>query len=788
MKLFLFLPLFLLCPLFGEAFASEKPRMCYFQLTGATQSSGDEGEALKEKLRLGDDDVLISYFGADKGEARSADVFQDMVDKGTQCSALVISGYHTGSFYPKNPDRGGLDLTFLEKLACNPEHEDWFSNVKALYLHGSRTVNDKYLKDVRENPQNASIDRAKGKGDTETEQDKFIEDGAKRNSQTARTISDVNLSYAHTMDEHNPLSSRYLRAFPEAHIFGFSKGGDKGAGLGKGDEDIGKHIGQILKGLKADDASVSSLSAADKFKRALEKITADECDGGKWTEGDDKKAFRSKKDAVQYKTTARKLGCNLINAKQRLQDAMNALEINPADTTAQNNVTEAKKKIIEALNAINEAVKTEDSINEETKEKLSHLLMNNITETYLLSKKTKDTDFEQEVKDALSAPAFTETLKKKIDSPILPSLKKIDYIKFFSELQGTQQDMGSKIEEIVVHAEELGKTSQSVSNQTLSLLIADKLSQYKLISSAQIDRLKQNLPNDGTYWESDMKIKLSYRSFAAKADGGQVYDFVEETEIIKIVGAVTPEALENNDLDTVFQLSEKIATENRDYSHFSPKNMQANGICITDQCTKNNLFTARLQQHITDAPSKEAQAALLADYLIKSKTADSDSADQKKGKENFQANLLYALGRMDTAAFLQGNKQAFFQGLTSNENLNQSSKEVLRAIMAKHGFPMSEAGASLPESGTTATAGTARPAAGAGETQTFGAGEAPEVQEVRLLPDASKARPASHCRGGATRCGGGRLLIVRRLFAAGSPPKENLQLLFGKAGDSADKG
>ena len=98
----------------------------------------------------------------------------------------------------------------------------------------------------------------------------------------------------------------------------------------------------------------------ENFVSAISKITADECDGEKWAE-DPGKEFIQKKESAKYKK-AKDLGCQLINAKQVLSG-----EKAGDKEKAKKSITEALKKIVKD--------KT-----------LSHLLLNNITDTLQLLK------------------------------------------------------------------------------------------------------------------------------------------------------------------------------------------------------------------------------------------------------------------------------------------------------------------------------------------------------------------------------------------------------------------
>ena len=60
-----------------------------------------------------------------KKDSRPGKSFKALLDSGTQCDGLVISGHHTGSFGGARAS-GGLYLENLEKLSCDPKYSEWF--------------------------------------------------------------------------------------------------------------------------------------------------------------------------------------------------------------------------------------------------------------------------------------------------------------------------------------------------------------------------------------------------------------------------------------------------------------------------------------------------------------------------------------------------------------------------------------------------------------------------------------------------------------------------------------
>ena len=711
MKLFLFLPLFLLCPLFGEAFASEKPRMCYFQLTSKSASgrSGDEGEKLADALNVKNNETVFkSYFGQNAKDTSADDAFEAMVEDNKNCSALVISGYHTGNFYSQNEDREGLDLTFLEKLACNPKYESWFSNVKALYLHGSRTVNDQFVKDATD-----------GAGDNEALAKRLVGNpDQKLTGAVRRRVRAASHSFAHTLDEHNPLSPRYLRSFPGARIFGFS--GE--AGLGQGDEHIAKHIEQVLGAEAYDNWANDSSKATERFKAALEKITADDCDSQKWTTEKPARAF---KPNTKDEEEARRLGCALINNNQILN----------SDSSSSDEKNTAEEKIHEALNEI-------------VKDKaLSHRLMHNIFETFLSAKKRGGEALPSIKKNLTADSALTDALTEKIKSPIFPSLKKVDYIKLLKELRPENKLVSKSVQEIVQKTITMSNEDNN-NKKALALLLADQLSQYELLSGEQIKNIRDTLPGDnGTGWQKRMKIVLAYRSYAAKkgSDTGAFPETLEESKKKPWVTAIVADEIlrdidlekESLNLETAFKAAEAIADPKGEYFY------KFDDSKIINQT--NNQFVTELKQHIQNIPEMTRNVNR---YLQESFVASDDATATNKGKKNFQANLLWALYNMEDDDFPSGRK-AYFSSMDKSK-LNEPSQKILESINRELSPEMFSSSAP-PGAGTTS---------GRSESATtYGTGAEEEIR-VTPSPDSSAARPASRCggtgSGGTTRCLGRR--------------------------------
>ena len=134
--------------------------------------------------------------------------FKKMIDSGVRCDGLVISGHHTGSFGGKRSS-GSLGIDFLEKLSCDEKYSKWFNSINALWLQGCRTLGTGEI--VNEDTE----------GDADYHTTRVGE--VLEEDHLEQSLADLNMEFSATLDQDNPLSSRYLRAFPAANVFGWTK-------------------------------------------------------------------------------------------------------------------------------------------------------------------------------------------------------------------------------------------------------------------------------------------------------------------------------------------------------------------------------------------------------------------------------------------------------------------------------------------------------------------------------------------------------------------------------------
>ena len=180
--------------------------ICYFSLNNEKEFTTAKEFTDKLNERSKTRKITVKEYLTEGEEPNES--FQKMMDEGAKCDGLVISGHHTGSFGGKR-SQGSLGIDFLEELACKPEYQEWFQKIQALWLQGCRTLGVKI--------------EAIG-ADGETADDHTSRVGAELAADDLnQSFAELNMEFSGTLDQDNPLSTRYLRLFPHANVFGWTK-------------------------------------------------------------------------------------------------------------------------------------------------------------------------------------------------------------------------------------------------------------------------------------------------------------------------------------------------------------------------------------------------------------------------------------------------------------------------------------------------------------------------------------------------------------------------------------
>ncbi len=185
--------------------ASEKKRICYFSLNEEKEVKATRDFMNKLKASVGLEVEVTEFLSA--GTNPNA-AFKKMVESGVRCDGLVISGHHTGA-WGGHRAKGRLLLDSIESLSCDPKHAEWFRNVNATWLQGCRTLG---VGEVEANDQQVDADYHTNRVGRVLEADGLTQ-----------SMVDLNMEFSTTLDQDNPLSSRYLRLFPSSKLFGWTK-------------------------------------------------------------------------------------------------------------------------------------------------------------------------------------------------------------------------------------------------------------------------------------------------------------------------------------------------------------------------------------------------------------------------------------------------------------------------------------------------------------------------------------------------------------------------------------
>ncbi len=555
---------------------TEKPHICYFEFDNTLTSQNFKRKIAQPdqeiklcKTRQEFENAVIHCYQPQPGNNENGiqafeRMIQTIIKNKEKCDSLVISGHHTGNW---SGSTGNLKLKDMESLSCKKEYKGWFDKIKALWLDGCNTVTDKFIE-------------SKGIVKTADSETARVVGKEYKSKIKKRHIQSYQQAYSASLDENTPLSSRYLRMFPHTQIYGFNGAAPAGQKQVGQQSFIYQHLTKLGQALSQEKNQNQAKSELAKWTRGLSALLSDDpCDEEsiKVWEDTSKQARFKAVERQDYKN-ARRLGCDLILAKQVLdnpkssagqkalaqkiiQDHKKAQDIlsdplsSPGDKATAREIIKNKKSlelansllenasskkavelaklsVISALKAVNE----KDKNISETKLLYSHLLFNNIYDTWRTAQKykTKDSDFFSRVKSEFQTKSFSQSLQKRIESPYTASLKKGDYIKFYTEIHDLnirKLKAGHFIREEISRL--LGKAQNIFSElrsprtgrkklldiearRALAVSAVDQLDQYNLLHETQIEDLLKNrklFPNDTKNpFIVNVQTKLSFKN------------------------------------------------------------------------------------------------------------------------------------------------------------------------------------------------------------------------------------------------------------------------------------
>lgn len=229
MKHLLVFGLFLAAP----AFAEEPMRICHFSLNSEDEFHVTE-QFVGQLNKASSVPITVKEFMPENTDPNKA--FLKMVESGERCDGLVISGHHTGS-YSGHRAKGKLSMDYMESLSCNPKYASFFQNLNAAWLQGCRTLG---VGEIQADDEQADADFHTNRVGQVVEADGL-----------PQSFAELNMEFSNTLDQDNPLASRYLRLFPNAKLFGWTRSapGEKSRSY----MSLLYHMAQTSKRLEAED-------------------------------------------------------------------------------------------------------------------------------------------------------------------------------------------------------------------------------------------------------------------------------------------------------------------------------------------------------------------------------------------------------------------------------------------------------------------------------------------------------------------------------------------------------
>lgn len=184
---------------------SNKFHICYFSMNNGREFKEMKKFVKKVNSKTNNSVSIAEYMNHGDNPQES---FKEMIESGVSCDGLVLSGHHTGSWGGERAN-GLLSIGFLEGLSCQEDYYDWFNNINALWLQGCRTLGTGDL-DGRTEDSNADYHTLRVGALLEVDH-------------LEQSFAELNVEFSATLDQDNPISSRYLRVFPTATVFGWTK-------------------------------------------------------------------------------------------------------------------------------------------------------------------------------------------------------------------------------------------------------------------------------------------------------------------------------------------------------------------------------------------------------------------------------------------------------------------------------------------------------------------------------------------------------------------------------------
>ena len=198
-----------------------------------TDDDFEQRKQMLEAARQSGSIEIVEYYGADNKNQSVEERFKQMM-KEQACDSLVISGHHAEYFTGQQSigaNNWKLNLDFMEEMSCQPGCEDWFANVKSLFLMGCNTVEGRLDSTTAKRSVQPESARC-AEGNTADCKALYVTINNAASSQgedkdwNLGILSQkiLNQAYSSTLDQNtNPLSNRYLKIFPNSSLYGWSQ-------------------------------------------------------------------------------------------------------------------------------------------------------------------------------------------------------------------------------------------------------------------------------------------------------------------------------------------------------------------------------------------------------------------------------------------------------------------------------------------------------------------------------------------------------------------------------------
>ena len=412
--------------------------ICYFSLNNEREFQ--EMDKFTKKLNTySSHPIGITEYMTSGGDPEES--FIRMVESGERCDGLVISGHHTGSFGGKRAT-GSLGIDFLEKLSCDERYRDWFHHIKALWLQGCRTLGTGEIVSVNEEVSaDYHTDRVGALLDVD---------------HLEQSLADLNIEFSATLDQDNPLSSRYLRVFPSATVFGWTK---TAPGEVSGSEySIPFHIAHLARLLDEGDHFPAegpldqswTAESALQYREALSLIL----NGGEYG------GSQCKVNPLQNQETLKEQPLILNGGVEcsrsawqnhgRVREQSTEYGFWNPDLQSYPALMLTGDEILSQAGFYN--CRLRNSTGEELLEVLDRILQDSVFIRYTYNslleklrslknkeKKSEEDMYAQVIYKLQSSAEMSAFLSEKLNSPSLGILRKIDYYAFYEEIYGKQE-------------------------------------------------------------------------------------------------------------------------------------------------------------------------------------------------------------------------------------------------------------------------------------------------------------------------------------------------------------